>query len=137
MTEFNHPLMQCGHAANAIARDHIRLDEAGRPKESRELEPDKPACAICSCVELAIELPNLEGRTAKCDMCKRITPSCMNLAFFQYRGDGSRAATETCAVCRYHKVAHDEGHPAVADHDFIPHGAFDFDVWYDGCKGWS
>ena len=49
---------------------------------------------------------NLQNRIARCD-CGREAPSSTDLAFFEYRGEGSTAATSTCKVCRYHELAHE------------------------------
>lgn len=134
------PMMLCGHVQNAVVKDHIplRLDGAdARETEQRELEPDKPACAICQCTTVIdAALINLSGRIAKCSMCEHEVPSLRDLAFFQFRGEGSYAAAHTCNVCRYN----DRGCPINQKrtgkiHDFEPHGAFEFDVYYDGCRG--
>lgn len=70
-------LMKCGHVANAI-------DENG-----------KPICAFCApdvkgvTVERSIEseTSGLEGRTAHCAWCSRVTESKWTLPFFKYRPD--------------------------------------------------
>lgn len=64
--------MKCGHTANAV-------DQFGNP-----------VCVIChgitrEALEVADELPNLEGRTAKCDYCNNTSPSNFDLPFFEYR----------------------------------------------------
>lgn len=67
------PLMQCGHAANAI-------DVQG-----------KPVCAICIGVDngatlVADKQPSLEGRQARCCYgCGNVVPSSLGLAFFEHR----------------------------------------------------
>jgi hypothetical protein len=135
-------MMQCGHAANAIVRDHIRLNEHGIPLEQRELEPDKPACAICVCVDVINTNQNLEGRWAKCSICKHMSPSNPSkLAFFQFRGENSRSALNTCKVCSYNR----QGCPIIQkrldykgeQHEFTSHGAFEYDCFYCGCRGWD
>lgn len=66
--------MICGHAANAVTAEN------------------KPACAICNCVELSPDQPSLEGRYAKC-YCGCITKSdasesnFKHLPFFEYCPD--------------------------------------------------
>ena len=132
------PMMKCGHLANAVARDHIRLGMNGRPQETRELRPDIPACAMCLCTETA-PTPNLEGRTARCSMCGNTVPSTNEgLAFFQYRGEGSKAAEETCGMCSYNIIGCPRMQVGTLEpHDFAPRGAFEFDSFYDGCRGWD
>ena len=71
--------------------------------------------------------------------------SSVNLAFFEYRGEGSKSATEKCANCGYYKVAHDlplvddRGRPRGKDicDSFAPHGAYEYDEYYCGCWGWD
>jgi hypothetical protein len=86
------PLMTCGHAANGSST----VD--GKPV---------PACVICHCLEVAADQPDLTGRMAKCTYtdCRSTKPSSFGLAFFEYRGPGSRYATDFC-VCNFGKKAH-------------------------------
>lgn len=87
---------------------------------------------------------NLQNRIARCD-CGREAPSSTDLAFFEYRGEGSTAATSTCKVCRYHELAHeraandpDATHLRhILGHDFEPRGGVDVDIFYCGCRGWD
>lgn len=44
----------------------------------------KPICITHECEEIEQELPNLEGRIARCS-CGRIKKSRFNLAFFVYK----------------------------------------------------
>ena len=70
----DHPMMTCGHAANARAtrRDGVVLD------------PSIPCCVICSCYDVAETTPDLTGWLAKC--CSREpVPSSPDLAFFEHR----------------------------------------------------
>ena len=78
----------------------------------------------------------LEGRGARCS-CGRIYKSAHNLPFFQFRGEGSEAATSTCH-CGYYAVAHTDSarHP-ITDHQFEARGAYEFDEYYCGCRGWD
>ena len=62
-------LMKCGHAANA------------------KTATNRPACAICGCLEIAEEQPNLIGRKAKCFYCGKKTDSSLDLPFFEYCAD--------------------------------------------------
>jgi hypothetical protein len=97
----------------------------------------------------------LEGRTARCSYdsdregnthpdSRRPSIDLLGDSFFQYHGEGSRHATDICAVCRYSIVAHDpslDRHAAwiskVGEHDFVPAGPKDFDEYYCGCRGWD
>lgn len=67
------PMMKCGHAANAT-------DANGRP-----------CCAIHAGLTedayIVVEGPSLEGRLAKCGICKKSVPSNTNLAFFEHCPD--------------------------------------------------
>lgn len=99
--------------------------------------------------------PNLrlEGRTARCG-CGRTQPSTADhLAFFEFIGEGSRYATQSCRHCGYHDVAHQPEHmetlvhiggkrrPTVVEDGrcpgFEPAGAHEFDTFYCGCRGWD
>lgn len=121
-------MMECGHAANATVNG-------------------KDACVICVSTTVA-ETPNLEGRQSKCQ-CGKVEPSSTALAFFQYRGPGSKHATERCK-CGYYARAHTkEGvagnvNPRTVIEDgrckygaFTPAGPDEFDTHYDGCRGWD
>jgi hypothetical protein len=66
-----HPLMKCGHIANAKHNG-------------------KPSCVICAgivegALEIAEEQPSFEGRMSKCASCGKLTPTNSNLAFLEYR----------------------------------------------------
>jgi hypothetical protein len=65
-------IMQCGHSANGTTSS------------------GDPACVICvgfdeGATKVALNQPNLEGRTAKCSSCKTTTQSKATLAFFSHR----------------------------------------------------
>lgn len=65
-----HPMMKCGHAANAMHQG-------------------KPSCVICVGIvpgwdEVADSI-NLKGRMAKCHCNKQTRPSNTELAFFEHR----------------------------------------------------
>jgi hypothetical protein len=62
-----------------------------------------PSCITHNCTE-QVEAPSLAGRIARCD-CGNTQPSSLKLAFFEFKGDGSREATEKCkcgAIDRLH-----------------------------------
>lgn len=136
-------MMACGHAANAHTKD----------AEGKDI----PCCVICAPTPESMTIigpPNLEGRVAKCgystpgrywygtpeDHAKGV-PSRIDLAFFEYRGEGSNWATQKCH-CGKFEVAH-RGPQMGAwvrnppDHDFEPRGADEFDSYYCGCFGWD
>lgn len=84
--------------------------------------------------------PFLVGRTARCgyhSRCGTEVPSHQKLAFFEYRGEGSKDAVEKCRHCRYFEVAHKVGHHDRICDSFEPNGAFEFDSFYCGCRGWD
>jgi hypothetical protein len=135
--------MECGHAANSESHHGL------------------PACAICApdvrAYTVSRESIDLTGRVARCG-CGEERPSELSregrLAFFEYRGPGSREARERCAVCAYYECAHDPEHldklahgrdgkrrPTVVESGkctgFQAHGPFDHDRYYCGCRGWD
>lgn len=83
---------------------------------------------------------DLTNRKAICD-CGRIERSSEDLPFFEFRGEGSRAAKITCKHCHYHDVAHTPEtmatNSALKCTNFEPHGPFEFDLFYCGCRGWD
>jgi hypothetical protein len=143
----DHPLMVCGHAANAV-------DGNGNP-----------SCAICCTSEIDDRMLSLEGRMAKCSYSHlrnnephpvSLRPSSdLGLAFFEYRGPGSAYAIGTCKHCHYNIVAHDPtaSHMARVEgggrtryenfmrehgqHEFEPIGPAEYDLYYCGCWGWD
>jgi hypothetical protein len=124
------PMMKCGCAANATcsAMGGVKFD------------PPIPSCAIHDCIEQAPSV-NLEGRQAKCPHCKTLVKSSMTLAFFEYWGEGSPSALYHCKHCGYYESAHVDPKAKhlvsrVCDH-FEPHGAYEFDSYYCGCRGWD
>jgi hypothetical protein len=82
------------------------------------------------------------NRTARCS-CGKSAPSSdrEHLAFFEFRGEGSKTATEDCKNCGYHLVAHAPDHPRRGQIpvclDFTPKGSQEFDGYYCGCRGWE
>jgi hypothetical protein len=87
-------LMKCGCVAAGVMS----------ARGGKKFEPPIPCCIVHNCIEPAEEVPTLDGRMARCG-CGKKEPSSYNLPFFEYRGDGSRAATETC-VCGYNRTPH-------------------------------
>jgi hypothetical protein len=135
MTKMN-VLMQCGHTAQGH-------DEKGNP-----------VCVICAGLDEralipAKVAPDLTDRYAECGYAQSDpqhhspVPSAFTLAFFEYRGEGSRDAIERCKHCGYNEVAH-AGlkvgawvREPIKDHAFESHGAYPYDSYYDGCRGWD
>lgn len=122
------PMMKCGHAANA----HV-VDATTRATI--------PACAICFGISPGADVvdldgPTLDGRTARCS-CGRTEPSDARLPFFEYLGPGSQWAATHCAVCNYHRAAHEPG-KTQHGHGFTAHDeGRDTDGYYCGCRGWD
>lgn len=88
------------------------------------------------------EQPELSGRQARCSSCKTLIPSSPKLPLFEFRGEGSKAATETCAHCHYGLIAHTSkiaGRRVDSKvcYDFEPIGAWEYDLYYCGCRGWD
>lgn len=110
------------------------------------------SCPVHLCTTIA-DKPSLEGREARCG-CFKVIPSSWNLAFFEYRGPGSRFATETCRVCgmnrdihpsqggtgRFTGVHKDEIITYLCENNgkgvFTP-GAHQYDSYYCGHSGWD
>lgn len=127
-------MLSCGHAANAT-------DGNGQP-----------SCAICAGI-LPVEIvstPDLTGRIARCAYgCGAQQPSSMDLAFFEFRGDGSRDAIGVCK-CGWGLMAHTpeymrknvKGNQLTVVEQgkcqgFEPRGGQQFDLYYCGCRGWD
>lgn len=78
------------------------------------------------------ELLKLWGRKARCT-CGKIVPSTTDLGYFEFRGEGSRAA-DLC-TCGCTKAAHDHSIPVMAscgDGGFTPRGGMEFDSYFCG-----
>jgi hypothetical protein len=123
--------MQCGHTANA-------RDDIGRP-----------VCVICvginpGAVNISALRPDLTGRKARCSYysyCGGEEDSTYNLAFFEYRGEGSFEAENRCKNCKFFHVAHTDTvrksrNPSVCN-NFEAIGSLEYDLYYDGCRGWD
>lgn len=91
-----------------------------------------------------IDLAHLAGREAQCANCancKTIVPSSPNLAFFEYLGENSVAALTRCK-CGYNLSAHCYSLARVNPEPikcsrFTAHGAYEYDRYYCGCRGWD
>lgn len=95
-----------------------------------------------------IQSPSV-SRKARCASCQTVVASSDKLPFFEDRGEGSREAVEACRICKCFEKAH---HPRTdgpasgigkipsvigTPHPFEPHGAWEFDLYYCGCRGWD
>ena len=76
-------------------------------------------------------MDNLEGRFARCT-CGSTAPSLPKLGYFEFRGDGSVAATKFCGVCGHTENAHSA--PSIQDrcNKFVPRGTMDYDSYFCG-----
>jgi hypothetical protein len=134
-----HPLMKCGCAAQGVlsAKGGVKFD------------PPIPACVVHDCYEMADSVPDLTGRMADCDYRPdghATKPSSFDLAFFEFRGEGSREATEICK-CRMSRKLHDENGGKIPARKyamlmkgcagFMPKGPQERDRYYCGCHGWD
>jgi hypothetical protein len=94
------------------------------------------------------------SRTARCFCGQERSSDSQFLAFLEDRGEGSKAATEHCKHCGYFEVAHGPGKAEDLAKEpnrrprrdvveegvcpgFEPHGAYEFDTFYCGCRGWD
>lgn len=119
-------IMACGCSSNAK-----RETETGEWVES---------CAIHGCIEVADDQPDLTGRQAHCSYGQHaFKPSSTSLAFFEYRGKGSRHE-RVCKHCGYLDTAHTEDKRKKIRNicnNFESKGPAEYDVYYCGCYGWS
>lgn len=129
------PFMKCGHQANSY---RVRGDER------------TPACVICAGLNPgAYEVFGamdelLADRVAACGADRhgqRPSTDALEgrLAFFEYRGPGSRIAIDSCGKCGFTRSAHDgERKPgARVCASFVERGPLDTDTYYCGCRGWD
>jgi hypothetical protein len=121
-------MMVCGHVANA---------------QRKTANGWLPSCAICDC-DQQTTMPDLEERQAICCTSNSLRWSIEHdkLAFFEYRGEGSPAATTTCKHCRYALIAHQRKEAGTLKHNgvcdtFEPIGPYQYDKYYCGCRGWD
>lgn len=125
-------MMKCGHASNAIRT----------ATKGEKHEPPIPCCGICDCTEVDDAAPSLEGRQACCSHeygpkgKHAIVASSSELAFFEYRGPGSREATQKC-TCGYALVAHGKSGFRCKSGGFKAKGPQQYDHHYCGCHGWD
>lgn len=126
-------LMSCGCAGMAKHNDTHDGLEAGHPSCLTHMSA-KAACTPANA-------PNLEGRFAKCTSRCQLRPSSVDLAFFEYLGPDSPASKQNCAQCGYYESAHrgDGDRPRNQNVCLIfrPHGTYEFDRYYCGCRGWD
>lgn len=130
-------ILQCGHAPNSTNGAGI------------------PSCAICVGIHPepngpVEQQPSLKGRMARCG-CGSTCPSDSEaLAFFEFRGAGSRVAKTSCGNCGYDEVTHSPAGMArnvvsnrktVVEQGkcrgFQPHGPYELDGFYCGHSGWD
>jgi len=89
------PMMKCGHSANSFW-----TNLPGH--EGKNIH----TCVICDADgRIAVGVPDLRGRLAKCG-CGNTRESNMGLAFFEYKGPDSTAASRICKKCSYTHYAH-------------------------------
>ena len=114
------------------------------------LEHEKPYCAIDFPEPESVtimETPNLSGRKAKCSFAsspnhKPPVDSEIDLPFFEYKGPDSFRGRITCKNCGFYEQAHGGDkrryYPEnrICD-NFESVGAFEFDEYYCGCRGWD
>lgn len=122
-------LLTCGCVANSI-RTH---------QDGKKLDPPLPTC-VHGTTEVVKEMPDLTGRKAACTYGGNVRDSDWNLAFFEYKGPGSRDAEDVCK-CGFHRSAHTpemraKSHRPGCD-NFQPRGPAEYDKYYCGCYGWS
>lgn len=130
-------LMQCGCVAQGTCSS----------RNGEKIDPPIPACVVHDCYDPAPEKPDLTGRVAECAYLPRghaDRPSSYDLAFFEYRGPGSREATQYCK-CGMSRTAHDDaGRIAPRKYAMLMRGCAGFtakgpqnDKHYCGCHGWD
>lgn len=89
-------------------------------------------------------LDQLEGRLARCYMCKMtvqsVTACTEGYASYEYMGDGSQIATNNCRCGLYMHVHNEElwaKRPDLTPHEPVASGPREFDTFYCGCRGWD
>ena len=118
-------MLSCGCRANSV-----------------NMKTGEPSCVIHSDMPGGVHpipAPDLTGRKARCH-CGNTRNSSLDLAFFEFRGPGSREGTESCKNCGYHRVAHTLEIQAKNDgicKNFESIGSYEFDEYYCGCDGWD
>jgi hypothetical protein len=92
--------------------------------------------------------PDDGNREARCSQCGRIVDSNPSLPFFEDTSEGSEAATLHCK-CGYYESAHSAEmlkarniqNSTVIERGlckgFESHGAYEYDRYYCGCRGWD
>ena len=127
------PLMKCGHVANGV-----------------NIHTYAPSCVICIGIKPGadeIDTSNsISNRQAICYCGLVATHPREQLAFYEYRGEGSNAS-KIC-ICGFHRQAHREEPDAyewilnrprdyqICMH-YTPRGAWEYDAYYCGHSGWD
>lgn len=122
-------MMRCGHAANA---EH----------------EGNPCCVICAgtspdAYRVSDYPTDIVERKAKCG-CGKVMSYSNTLAFYEYRGEGSRTSTH-CKICGFSAQAHKEEKPAhyatlqkcKDEGTYTPQGGLEYDSFYCGHAGWD
>jgi hypothetical protein len=103
-----------------------------------------PTCAVHNTVEQVPDY-DLTGRQAICCGESSLRDSDADkLAFFEYRGPGSKSSDLSC-TCGYAKMAHTSDKTHVMKHcakkngvaGFVARGPWEYDRYYCGCRGWD
>jgi hypothetical protein len=124
----NPKYMACGHVASAT-------DTFGNPICGIDYGIDPRAEIIATHV-------NIVDRFARCP-CGKVEKSSWDLAFFEYRGEGSPFARDICLNCKYARIAHikDQTHKCSDRcrhcNSFTEIGGHEFDSYYCGHAGWD
>lgn len=99
-----------------------------QPKEIVSVPPSTVRKAICGGVHQA------DHTTTD---YHEIRDSSKDLAFFEYRGLGSKAST-VCLTCHFYESGHDVyGLVVAGEHSYSPHGPWEYDGFYCGHSGWD
>ena len=103
------PMMSCGHAANSIGR---------RPGEIE----GQPACVICSCFDVATDVPDLTGRMARC-------------TYYGRNAKGGWYNSNCCNVCKTGQPCQCEQPSSSGLWFFQAHPDKEYDEFYCACQG--
>jgi hypothetical protein len=95
--------------------------------------PADEECAMYETETVSDTTPDLTGRKARC-ACGALADSDPGLAFFEYRGPGSPDEL-SCKNCGIRDHAGREVWTKCQNYE--PHGPWEFDSYYCGCRGWD